>query len=161
MDIYTRRKYKRTSKLFYWLAFVFIGWFFINFLLFTTHTFGLNATKMNSILVVLIIVLPLAFAMLSWLFAMLYYDKFMRHHAGVKQWRLRNMVTKIIDFEMNNNHKKAVDLYNTLKRGSDRDMLYTFIIATSMHSDDQKRKENALKHFEEYKNFYDVNKVFN
>lgn len=161
MDIFTRRKYKRLSKLFYWLAFTGIGIFFLTFVLFITHTFGLDAPNMNPVLVMTIIMFPLFLTFTCWFFAMMYNQKYIRHHAKVKEWRLCNLVSKIIYFETNNNHQKAIDLYHTLGRGSDRDMLYTFIIATSMHSDDQKRKENALKHFEEYKGFYDVNKVFN
>ena len=157
MDIFTRRKYKRLSKLFYWLAFTGIGIFFLTFVLFITHTFGLNAPKMNHVLVMTIIMFPLFLALLSWFFAMLYYDKFMKRHAGVKEWRLRNIVTKIIDFEMNNNHKKAVDLYNTLKKGADKDMLFTFIIANSMHSENPDQKEKALGHFKDYKEWYNVN----
>ena len=50
-------------------------------------------------------------------------------------------------------------LYETLKAGSDRDMMFIFIIANSMHSNDQERKENAIKHFNDVKEYYNVNTV--
>lgn len=159
MDIKTKRKYKKRSKISYNLAFVFVGMLFLNFTLFITHAFGLDARVINSVLVISIMFSPLLFAIVCWFFAMLYYDKFMRHHIKVKQWRGNNIVSKIIKFELGNNHKRAIDLYNSLPTCSDKDMLFTFIITNSMHSDEPKRKKEAELKFKMYQDWYKTSNI--
>lgn len=160
MDILTNRKYKKRAKLFYRLAFVSVGLVFLNFFLFAFNAFDMNKENFAiKIIIIASLITPMFFALFFWLFAMINSEKFMKHHRKVKQWRLHNIVSKIIKFETTDKHDKAIELYNTLKTSSDKDMLFTFIIANSMHSDDPKRKEKAIQKFKMYRDWYKPNKI--
>ena len=159
MDFKTLKKYKRLTKTFYILAFVCIGILILNFILFITHTFGLDATKMNPIVSISILFSPMLFAFTCWFYGMIYNNKFMYHYRQVRQWRRHNLVTKIIEFEINNKHDKAIELYNSLPTCSDRDMLFTFIITNSMYSDHPERKKETELTFKMYKDWYKPSNV--
>lgn len=162
MDFKTLKKYKRLTKLFFILAYVCIGILILNFVLFATHTFGLDAKEMNSIIAISIMFSPMLFAFTCWFYAMIYNSKFMYHYRKVKQWRRHNIVSKIIEFEIGDKHDKAIELYNSLPTCADKDMLFTFIITNSMYSDDPKRKKNAELKFKMYKDWYKTsNIIFN
>jgi hypothetical protein len=156
MNIKLKRKYKRLTKVFYIFAFVFIGLFFLNMILFITRAFGLDAREMNAVLVMVILFSPLFITMIFWFFAMMYYNTYMQHHYKVKEWRKRKLVSKIIEFETSDRHKEAVDLYGSLRNGMDRDYMYMFIVTNSMHSDDPERKEKAIGHFNKIKEWYNT-----
>ena len=159
MNFELLKKYKKLTKLFYILAFVCIGILILNFVLFLNHTFGLDATMMNKVVVFSILFSPMLFAFACWFYGMIYNNRFMYHYRQVKQWRRHNIVSKIIEYELDDKHDKAVILYNSLKTSSDKDMLFTFLITNSMHSDDPKRKKSAEERFKMYRDWYKTSNV--
>ena len=159
MDINTKRKYKKISKNLYKAATSCIVLFFI--VLIVLGTKKIDASNLNAAWGMVIIMSPIFIGLFFAFFGAIYYEYFNSYHKKVIEYRKRFHITKIYEFIDIGDFEKAIPIYNNLKQSMDKDMLYIYLIKSSMDSDDPKQKAKGLENYNVIRNWYDVEKVFN
>lgn len=162
MDINKKRKHQRNSRIFYFLGYFCI----VVFILFAITLIVYSVKKdmpmiENDNYAMAIMFSPLFCAAVFAILGGWQNNIVLVHHNKVKYWRHCRMFSRIIELETTNHHDKALVLYNKLKKSSDKDMLYGFIIGYSQNSNDPTiKKDAALSNFNDYKNFYRLDDIF-
>lgn len=159
MDINTKRKYKRISKSLYEMAVGCIILFIV--ILIVLGTKIIDASNIGAAWGLTIIMLPIFIGLFFAFFAAVYYGKFNSYHKKVIEYRKRFHITKIYEFIDIGDFNKVIPIYNNLKQSMDKDMLYIYFIKSSMNSDDPIQKAKGLENYNNVRNWYNVEKIFN